>query len=127
MSLQPPEACRRKESNDQGDSQKVSLYQKNKDMYELVKSKLLPYLQPDALKDINHLFDTQINKTMNELVSKYAPKNRVFCGTSSLQGRVFFALGVHSVTLPNYVSAICSKIGLTQPRCVSFFWNINKK
>ena len=64
---------------------------------------------------------------MNKMIAKYAPNNRVFCGTSSLQGRVFFALGVHSVTLPKYVSAICSKFGLTQPKCVSSFLEHKQK
>ena len=56
-------------------AKKYQCKEKNKDMYALVKSKMHPYLQPDALKDINHLFDTQINEAMNEMISKYAPKN----------------------------------------------------
>ena len=108
-------------------AKKYRCVEKDSDMYELVKTKMGPYLQLDALKDINHLFDTQLNEAMNKLISKYAPKNRVFCGTSSLQGRVYFALGVHSVKLPNFITAFCEKFGFKEPKCVSLFLEQKQK
>ena len=58
----------------------------NKDMYDLCNDLLSPYLQPEALKDINHLFDTQLNEALNELIATFALKNKVYCFTSSLKG-----------------------------------------
>ena len=98
---------------------------RNKDMFEVVKQKLSPYLTSDSLTDINHKFDTQINEAINEMITSYAPKNRVFCGTSSLSGRINMAICVHSLTLLEFLERFCEWVGLATGESVSYYLENN--
>ena len=94
-------------------------------MFEVVKQKLSPYLTSDSLTDINHKFDTQINEAINEMITSYAPKNRVFCGTSSLSGRINMAICVHSLTLLEFLERFCEWVGLATGESVSYYLENN--
>ena len=76
-------------------------------MFNLVLKKLGPYLTLKRLKEVNHLFDTQTNEAINELITQFSEKNRVFASSLSLAGRITFALIVHNTFLK---------------RCLPFFW-----
>ena len=44
-----------------------------------------------------HEYDTQKNEGMNTCVAKYAPKNKTYCKSISLETRVKVAAGIYTV------------------------------
>ena len=48
------------------------------------------------LLSFHHPFDTQINDTVNNTVSRRSPKNKVFAGSGGLQYRVALVAGKHT-------------------------------
>ena len=55
------------------------------------------------MKDVNHLFDTQVIEAINEMITQYAPKNRFYSRTNSLEARILFSIGVNIINPTNIV------------------------
>ena len=56
-----------------------------------------PCIQLHRLKESLHEFDTQMNESMNQSISKYAPKNKYLGSSMALTHRVSVAIGIHNL------------------------------
>ena len=50
-------------------------------VYEIVSR----FITEEALAEVSHGMDTQMNESLNNTISWFAPKNKVFCSSGSLQ------------------------------------------
>ena len=66
----------------------------DENLYHQIFDALEPFIKEDMLKMLWHQYDTNINEAMNRSVSSFAPKDRTFSRTMSLQTRVSIAAGV---------------------------------
>ena len=57
----------------------------DEDLYHQVLDALAPFMKEDMLKMLWHEYDTNVNEAMNRSVSSFAPKDRTFCRTMSLE------------------------------------------
>ena len=58
---------------------------------------------------------SQANEALNNMLSKFAPKNRVYCRTPSLQARVAMAVSIHSVGVKEFIDRVGTKSGFSPP------------
>lgn len=66
-------------------------------LYEEVRAKYDAYVTKEKLEECAHEFDSNINESLNNIVSKYAPKRKHFSKSLSLVTRVYIAAGVYLV------------------------------
>jgi hypothetical protein len=76
----------------------------------------------EKLTEINHLFSSQKNESMNMLITKFAPKNVTYCRTLSLKERVSFAVCVDSIGYAATIAYItrCIGVDLKYPMAISW-------
>lgn len=55
---------------------------------------LMDYITPGNFKKLDHEYDTCMNEARNNSVATFAPKNRCFSGTKSLEARVCMSAGI---------------------------------
>ena len=82
----------------------------NPKMYEDLCLILKKFTDTDKLKDCHHGHSSQKNESMNRLISRYVPKDRTYCQSSSLSGRVCLAVGVDSVGVEKYYERLFHKM-----------------
>jgi len=63
-------------------------------LYKEMTDAYAPYITKSMLEQLQHEWDTQKNEAMNTSVSAYAPKNKTYSMTQSLDTRVAIAAGV---------------------------------
>ena len=63
-------------------------------LYKEMTAAFAPYIQKDMLVQLQHNWNTQKNEALNTSVSFYAPKNKTYSTTQSLDTRVAIAAGV---------------------------------
>ena len=66
----------------------------DKALYEEMKERYAKFISHNFLKQCKHEYDTQMNEGMNNSIAYFAPKGMNFCGSLSLQTRVYIAAGV---------------------------------
>jgi hypothetical protein len=79
-------------------------------LYNQIKDAIGPYLTRDSLKQLHHTMDSQVNESLNRVISKYAPKDRTYCMTMALQSRVHLAIGVYLWGWEKYYSELFKKL-----------------
>ena len=87
-------------SENEIDEEKVSYYRsmtEHKSLFDLMWSKYAPYITPERLLECLHPFDTQLNESLNNVVARYAPKNRTYGTTMSLSNRISIVVGIHNM------------------------------
>ena len=76
-------------------------YYRNKDtdseLYNQLWEVYEPCILPHRLLELLHLYDTQVNEAMNQLVAKFAPKNECLGTSMALTHRVYVAVGIHNL------------------------------
>ena len=68
--------------------------QKDNQLYNLLKKTLLPFQIDKVLKDSLHMFDTQKNESMNNVIAYVAPKNKMMMHSMSLKNRISCVVGI---------------------------------
>ena len=58
---------------------------------------LLCFITYAKMKMLDHDHDTSLNEALNNSVMSFAPKNKCFSGTKSLEARVCIAMGINIV------------------------------
>jgi hypothetical protein len=71
-------------------------------LYKILLEKVNRFITFDRLKEVAHGMDTQVNESFNNTASWFAPKNKVYCGSSSLTNRLSIALGINTLGLTEY-------------------------
>jgi hypothetical protein len=82
-------------------------------LYAVLAEMMGRFISLDRLKEVAHTMDTQVNESFNNTVAWLAPKNKVYCGSRSLENRVGIALGIKSLGLGPYFKRLYGVLGIT--------------
>ena len=82
-------------------------------LYQQIMQCVLPFISRDMVSMLWHTHDTNLNEAMNRSVSSFAPKDRTFCRTMSLQTRVSIAAGVQILGHYEFWNQVLTELGLT--------------
>jgi RIO-like serine/threonine protein kinase len=86
--------------------------QRDAKLYAVLQEKIARFITMDKLLEMAHGMDTNMNEAFNGICTWFAPKNKVYAGSGSLQNRIAFAVGVNSLGFKNFYKALCDKIGI---------------
>ena len=81
-------------------------------LYSQILNAYAPYTTPERIAESNHPYDTQLNESLNNVVSRYAPKNRTYGTTMSLSNRIAIVIGVHNLGHLGFWKEVYHLIGL---------------
>ena len=87
--------------------------EENKKLYLFLTNTVARFITLDALKEVGHGSDTQVNESLNNFVAWLAPKNKTYSGSMSLSNRISIALGIHSIGTLAYFERLFTKLGIT--------------
>jgi hypothetical protein len=106
-------------------------YYRNKEkdaaLYAELNKMIQRFISPDKLREVAHGMDTNVNKSINNTISYFAPKNRVYCGTRSLQNRVSIAIGVLSLGMVEYFKRLFKALGIYMTPNILHFLEVKEK
>jgi hypothetical protein len=116
--------CPRKRLTEQ-QRQASERYYRNKEkdakLYSILSAKFARFVTLDRLKEVGHVMDTQVNESFNNTASWFAPKNKVYCATSSLTNRLSMAIGINTLGIEEYFRRLFIKLGITMTNNVKYF------
>jgi hypothetical protein len=118
------EWCRRRTMNAAQQQESIRFYRSmttDAKLYGILSKKLERFITLERLKEVAHGMDTQVNESFNNTASWFAPKNKVYCGTSSLTNRICVALGVNSLGLLAYFKRLFAKLGIMMTKNVLYY------
>ena len=73
----------------------------------------MPFIAPERLLECLHIFDTQLNEALHNVVlAKYTPKHRSYATTMSLHNRISIVIGVHNLGHRNYWTKVFHRLKL---------------
>ena len=81
-------------------------------LYDKLQEIVNKYITFDRLKEVAHGMDTNVNESFNDTFSWLAPKNKVYCGTQSLQNRLSMGIGIQGLGLLEYFRRLFKKLGV---------------
>jgi hypothetical protein len=87
----------------------------DKKMYEDMCKVLHRFTESAKLKECHHGYSSQKNESMNQLISRYVPKDKTFCQSMSLNSRICLAVGVDSVGHEEYYERLFEKMKIPFP------------
>jgi hypothetical protein len=70
------------------------------------------FIELDRLKEVAHKMDTQVNESFNNTVAWLAPKNKIYCGSRSLENRIGIAVGIKTLGLGPYIKRLYNVLGI---------------
>ena len=85
---------------------------KDNALYHQIAGAIAPYLTDDKLKQLAHPWSTQLNESLNNSVASFAPKNKNFCGTTSLKTRVGIAGAIMALGYEEFWKRVFSELNL---------------
>jgi hypothetical protein len=100
---------------------------KDAKLYAVLMEKVSRFFTFDRLKEIAHGMDTQVNESFNNTISWMAPKNKVYCGSSSLSNRLCMAVGINSIGLVRYFTRLYKEMGITMTPNVEHFLQVKER
>jgi hypothetical protein len=86
--------------------------EKDAKLYAMLSGMLSQFITLDKLKDVAHRMDTQVNESFNKAIAWLAPKNKVYCGSPSLENRVGMAIGIKSIGVQQYFERLFKELGI---------------
>lgn len=87
--------------------------QRDSKVYAALKGIIAPFITLERLQEIAHGHDTQINESLNNTISWLAPKNKTFCGSRSLPGRVHLAIGIQIAGYERFMFGLLERLGIS--------------
>ena len=94
----------------------------DKDMYELLKVEFEKYVSEEKLKECCHSFDTNINECLNNIMAKYAPKNKHYSKSIELRTRIAIGACIYLVGNHHFWSNLHHKLGVKVDKRLSDHW-----
>ena len=94
---------------------KLSYYRckiEHAELLEQIREAYFPYITPERLLESLHPFDTQLNEALNNVIARYAPKNRTYGTTMSLSYRIFMVVGIHNLGHYQFWIEVFEMLGL---------------
>ena len=107
--------CKRSKQTAEQRLQSKKYYRcKTKDgkLYSALNNIIARFITLEALKEIGHGGDTQVNESLNNTISWLAPKNKTYGKSMSLTNRISIAIGVHSLGPMDYWRLLFNKLGM---------------
>jgi hypothetical protein len=102
--------------------------EKDSKLYSVLVDKVSRFTSLDRLQECAHRMDTQVNESFNNTVAWMAPKNKVYCGSSSLGNRVGMAIGIKSLGLYEYFKRLFIKMGIHMtPNVVHYLHDVKER
>ena len=95
---------------------------RDKDLYLAIKKKYESYVTKEKLEECTHEFDSNINESLNNIVSKYAPKRKHFSKSLSLFTRVYIAAGIYLLGYHYLWCRIFVALSLSIPSKLKMCW-----
>jgi hypothetical protein len=62
--------------------------------------------------EVSHGMDTQVNESFNQSATWFAPKNKVYSSSMSLNNRLSMALGINSLGTAEYFTRLYIALGI---------------
>jgi hypothetical protein len=94
---------------------------KDAKLYTVLQSKIARFITIDKLQEMAHGLDTNMNEAFNGICTWFAPKNKVYAGSGSLQNRIVFAVGVNSLGFMGFYKRLFKKLGIAMTPNVEHF------
>ena len=85
---------------------------KDEDLYKTIRTCIDTYCTFEAMKEVAHGHDTQVNESLNNTISWHAPKNKVYSSSVSLRNRLAMAVGISSIGTLEYFTRLFGKLGI---------------
>ena len=107
--------CKRKTLTADQAKQTAKIYRckvKDGKLYKFLCDTVARFITLEALKEVGHGMDTQVNESLNNTISWLAPKNKTYSGSSSLENRISIAIGIHSIGTSEYFVRLFGKLGV---------------
>jgi hypothetical protein len=107
--------CKRKQLTEAARKASPKYYRcKERDgkLYTVLQAKTERFITIDKLQEMAHGLDTNMNEAFNGICTWFAPKNKVYAGSGSLQNRLAFAVGVNSLGFVSFYKRIFDKMGM---------------
>ena len=101
--------------------------EKDEDLYKFLTATVARFITPDALKEVAHGSDTQVNESLNNSVTWFAQKNKTYAATSSLANRVCLALGIYSVGYEVFFVRLFERCGINIPDDLRYYLKKQEK
>ena len=101
--------------------------QKDSKLYHKLNEILSRFVSYERLEEVAHGMDTNVNESINNTVSYFAPKNRVYCSSRSLQNRVAISIGIISLGLDGYFRRLLKALGIAIPESIQKFLSDKQK
>jgi hypothetical protein len=99
---------------------------KDAKLYECIIKIASRFITRERLEELGHGFDTQINESFNNMASWFAPKNKVYCGSQSLENRLSMAIGINSIGLHRYFTRLYKVFGITMDPCIAHYLSVKE-
>ena len=102
-------------TQDSDTNKKLSYYRckiQHAELLEQIREAYYPYITPERLLESLHPFDTQLNEALNNVIARYAPKNRTYGMTMSLTYRIFMVVGIHNLGHYRFWLEVFNLLGL---------------
>ena len=116
--------CNRKGLTDEQRSGSQKIYrckQKDEKLYAYLNDAIARFITKEALDEVGHGHDTQVNESLNNTIAWYAPKNKTYSGTYSLTNRISIASGVHSIGAEQYYTCLLKKLGIKVTKEIAYY------
>jgi hypothetical protein len=116
--------CRRKRKTAAERAASIRFYRckvKDVELHKLLHEKISRFVSLDRLKEVAHGMDTQCNESFNNTASWLAPKNKVYCGSQSLQNRLSIALGINILGVVGYFKRLFKMLGIAFTADVHYY------
>ena len=117
--------CNRKGLTDEQRSGSQKIYrckQKDEKLYAYLNDAIARFITKEALDEVGHGHDTQVNESLNNTIAWYAPKNKTYSGTYSLTNRISIASGVHSIGAEQYYTRLLKKLGIKVTKEIAYYF-----
>jgi hypothetical protein len=101
--------------------------EKDAKLYVLLSETMDRFVTHERLQEMAHTLDTNMNEAFNQICTWFAPKNKVFAGTGSLQNRISFAVGINSLGLDGFFNRLFKKLGIAVTDNVAYYLKIKEK
>jgi hypothetical protein len=95
-------------------------------LYALLVSKTSRFFELDKLTEMAHNLDTNMNEAFNNVCTWFAPKNKVYAGSGSLNNRIAFAVGINSIGLLPFMSKLFLRLGIPMTDNVEHYLTISE-
>lgn len=100
---------------------------KDAKLYAVLAGILGRFTTLERLKEMAHGLDTNMNEALNQIMTWYCPKNKVYAGSASLPNRLSIAVCIHSLGLELFFRRLFVKLGIALDANVEHFLHQKEK